>query len=647
MARVYLDHTKGGQVSLTKAFLSALQVGRDAFELYFDYFRTYTLLDPDYNLSALSRFAGPEQRRIAAELYKIEDPSKDPDWLSFWSAHDVNRVSVLFDRETVVYVTATHGSSDLPVVATGQWIQRSMQTIEVFHDFRSSGFAGEGDRRKVVYLLLAIAGRNRKLFVLDEDISRWIDARFGVVGAPFEKARTAVDVEGTGGGCDDFLDAICVLVSSELCHTEGPRIRVARANHFLGLSEDDMYAYVNSRIRGGLRKPVVVVAYDRNYGKTPLRMQIARKASKCRGHFSTLAVLSPSPSCRPFSERVRDAADCHVVCVYAERVVCLLADGWATYVAERHFSTQGLKEKLHNRHLTRLEGLSKRVTPGELQEAIAAVEAGRRGDKRRPQQNHRRRCRCPTCHASKAYDSNMSRAGPERLCSTQYTISELLRILNIDFPGDALEKIVELSVAAMDIESRTEPVSLGTPRPGPTVEYAEVDRAVLEGHVRKVQTPIMIAHTDALTEDSTWSLTSGGDDPTDTYRLLSDYWTLLLERRADCVRRKKELAQPIFDVLTNYRAAFAAYYLGYVESCRARVSEAHVESLLELESSHSGTDDELSLLKEGLSQRTAELLSRLPEARGCWKTWRSTLPGQLEAKLHRLVATYTVFSFCG
>lgn len=655
MAQVYLDYTKDGKVSLTKAFLKVLAGEKSGFDLYYEYFKKYTLIDSDYNLSALSRFSEPEQRRVVGELYHLSDQTKEPDWMSFWSAHDVNRVANLSDVEVVVYITASKDVL-LPGFATGQWIKRRMSDIEIYHDYRSTGFGrgftneggssnSSGSRSKCIYLMLAVCGATRKLYCLDCDIAMWIDKQFSVVGMPFERARTSVSVTPDDGGCEDFLDCLSLMLSSESVDVPEPRLRINCPNDFLCVSEDSVYEHLNSRIAGGLVRPCIVVAYTRNSGRVPYKVQLSRTGSKPKGHFSTLAVVSSVPSSRPFSERVPKPELCEVICLFGQYHVALLAEYWRRLIVSNHFQTSGLKEKLHNRHLTRLEGLSKKVSPGELQEVLEAAEALRRGPKRK--KHHRKKCKCQICHIKKDYNLNMSCAGPERLCSTQYTISDLLKIVNIELSDDLLERIVELSVAAMDIESKTDTVSLVTPRPGPSVEYAEIDQAVLEGHIKRVQTPIMIAHTDALTLDSTWSLTAEGDEISYTFKLMADYWTLLLERRNDCVRQKKELSQPIFDILTEYRNAFTKYYFEHVQTSRTKAAEAYQESLVELESSHEGTDEELELLKAGLSQKSSDLLAKLPEAKGCIKAWKSTLPGMLESRLSDLVCSYTVFSFCG
>jgi len=659
MAQVYLDRTRGGKISLTKGLLTALAgaTQKSAFELYGEYFKKYTLLDPDYNLSAISRFSEQEQKATLGQLFHLSDWTKDPDWLSFWSAYDVNRLSDLVDGETVIYTTSV--KEPLPGMLTGKWIRSHMQGIEIYHDYRSASFGKAvsedcenasrfecGARSRRFYFLLAIHGLEKRLYFLEdgETMAKWIDQHFSVVGMPFERLRSAVLP--CDGGCEDFLDALCLLLGSEFVDAGEPRLRIDAANDFLYVSEDEVFSHVNGRITGGVARPFIIVTFTRNTGRVPFRQQMAKSKSRQRALFTTLAVVSAVPSTRPFSERVPDLTNCDVVCIFGTLNVCLLAEDWRRAVVVNHFSTRGLKEKLQNRHLTGLEALSKKVSPADLQETLAKAESARRGAEK-AKKCLRKKCRCEHCHQRHDYDQNMSKMGPERLCSTNYTISELLKILNIEIPDNVLDAIVELSVAAMDIESKTESVCLVSPRPGPSVDYAEVDQAILEGHTKKVQTPIMIAHTDALTVDSTWSLTTEGDAPSDTFKLMSDYWDRLIDQREKCIAKKRELAKPVFDVLSEYSQAFVATYMGHLQECRARAIDAHHETMTELESSHEGTDAELTILKESLKRQFTELLEKLPDAKGCHRAWRSTLPGMLQTRLTNLIHSYTVFSFCG
>lgn len=648
MNYAFPDRTLSGKLSITKAFLTCLDATRDPIDIYKTYFLEYTLIDPDYNLSALARFSSSESLGVIRAMYRSEEPMKNPDWLSFWSPHDVNRLCDLLNIEPVIYVVSTKRA--LPDVATAGWIRESASNSEIFHDFRSTTYESPENQQCVKvqkYFLIGCCGPERRLYLLNDQVGKWLDERIAnVVGMPFEVARTTVASRNSDdGGCADFIDALCLVLSSSFAAGSEPRIRVATASEILFVSEDAIFDQVNERAVGGLAKPFIIVSFVRNAGRTSIRDKRNRGTCVKNCRFFTLGVISSVPASRPFSERVPDASKCDVVCVYAKTAVCLMAEEWRHQIVAHHFHTRGLKERLQNRHMTKLDGLSKKVSPGELQEALNKTEAQRKRD--RSKKAHRKKCKCETCHDKTDFDSNMSKVGPERLCSTNYTISDLLKILNIDYSLDTLEKIVELSIAAMDIESRTESIDLIGPNPGPGIEYAQVDLAVLEGHVKKVQTPIMIAHTDAETINSTWSLTSRGDDASDTFDLMRRYWAGVEERRRICVAKKKELAKPVFELLDEYRSAFTRCYMNHVQDSRTCAIEEYHECQAELEATHDGTDAELDLLKDSLLRKHKDLLQALPEARRCIKAWKATLPGQLETKLLDLVTSYTVFSFCG
>jgi hypothetical protein len=174
-----------------------------------------------------------------------------------------------------------------------------------------------------------------------------------------------------------------------------------------------------------------------------------------------------------------------------------------------------------------------------------------------------------------------------------------------------MEKLSELSVASMDIESMTVQVHLEPPvRQQGGILYGTIDEASLGGHLKKVQKPIMIAHTDKITidegnEDVT-VFTAVSDAEEDIYAMMRSYWAHVKSQQYKAQQLKTEIATPLFQLISSYKTT---HFEVYQQWC--------AENLVE------------------------------PDGRLITKAWYQSLPGQLEKRLRRLVVDYNVFSFYG
>ncbi len=83
------------------------------------------------------------------------------------------------------------------------------------------------------------------------------------------------------------------------------------------------------------------------------------------------------------------------------------------------------------------------------------------------------------------------------MCVYTLFVSELLKLLGADTAVnlEIVEQLCSLSMASMDIESMTVELNLEPPaRKGSGLFYGIVDDVKLQGHFKKVQKPVMIAH---------------------------------------------------------------------------------------------------------------------------------------------------------
>jgi hypothetical protein len=209
---------------------------------------------------------------------------------------------------------------------------------------------------------------------------------------------------------------------------------------------------------------------------------------------------------------------------------------------------------------------------------------------------------------------NMNDDGPERLCSYFLDITDLLQLLGADSEDNLalVDKMCQLSVAAMDIESMTMKVDLEAPvREGGGLQYGIVDGARLEGHFKKVQKPIMIAHLDELDSGTVKVFQTASDAEESMYKMMRDYWEHVKEQRKLIKNKKRELAQPLFDMIEEYKTAHFEIYWKWADT------QKQLDPTFEI------------------------------DGPGITRAWMSSFPGQLEKRLLRLVTDYTIFSFYG
>ena len=177
----------------------------------------------------------------------------------------------------------------------------------------------------------------------------------------------------------------------------------------------------------------------------------------------------------------------------------------------------------------------------------------------------------------------------------------------------------------MDVESMTVNADLFSPQINSDsgLKYAELDKAKLEDHVKKVQKPIMIAQVDAVgyaDPKKRIFLVAEEDSEAAIYRMMKKYWRAVLGAQVRCSKAKRKIAKPIFDLVQKYKDAYFA-------TCHL-----HFDSLVKL-SKELPTIKGVDELK--ISPRSLTL------------AWWQMLPGKLERAVELLVRQYNIFSFYG
>jgi len=256
-----------------------------------------------------------------------------------------------------------------------------------------------------------------------------------------------------------------------------------------------------------------------------------------------------------------------------------------------------------------------------------------------------------------------------------------------------LERLCELSIASMDIESRTVDLDNRNPRPGQGVNYAEVNSSgLLGGHPLKVQKPLMIAHVDGLSreraqklgdsESSYLLLTASGDSDADVFAMMADYWKGVLIRHLEVSAFKAKLCRPLMDQVLAYHDAFFAFcekwHRAETEDLKGVQSKDDVASAEETDQDVDDDDDDDDdsdeseeeeedvlterdyrriadeedlrvMLEAAKSKKDKELSALKPETfkKLTRRAWQASLHGRIQTSLERLVRHYTVFSFYG
>lgn len=614
------DLCNSKKLSLSKGLLANVTPNYTGLEIYAKYFAPFCIVDEDSNISALGRTKNSEAQ-VRNSMYNLLEPEKDPAFFNFGSHHDVNRLAKMLDLEIVIY----------------RYVKSSL-CLEIFHDFRA--FQTAERKRKPVFFVVTCSGQlhkvNDSLDVYFEDQNYFFSKPDSRTNLPAFTCRELYDANCSC--CDNVSSVRLVLKATSFLldlpdPTPSSKILSELANDATTLLEHSMNVVESakencciSRLGAELfdiwNEKILIVGFCRSLASLTVRRPAARKLpAKC--YFSTLLVVGPVSASM---KELNLSEFTKVVCIYAEQNICLLDKPYVSEIISSFLKTSDRDKPIGGNYLR---------LPPPLPQGEAAEERRRQREEKNKNKKANQKiklCKCSLCNL-KTFDDNMSRAGPERLCVAPLCPRELLQLLGIDTPENlaALDRMCELSVASMDIESMTLSVDLEPPNSSSRFPYAEIDSAQLGGHFKKIQKPIMISHVDALTfhlpASERLTLTAVSDDESSFYEMLKIYWNRVVELQNACRLEKKKLSEPIRQVISQYKKVYFEeankWYSGLSPfDPESGIFDTHRgEAIGKIEASHS-----------------------LPAlARGWWQL----LPGQLEAQLNNLQRDYHVFSFYG
>ena len=542
---------------LSKTLLDSVSDNVSGLDLYKRYFESFALADADANLSCLK--SRPKQvDKVVNSMYKSKHPSHEPTFFSVDSFHDLCRLSTLMQTEIVIYWSVD---------------ETRRAAFNIFHDFR----------------LLSATPKEVKIFLITTD------KRVQHYSQPENDIRVEVN----------YMSSKTALFECDWATTISKLIDLPLDTPALLQKVPDDLQENREALYNVWQKPVLFVALCKTKMSTVSNKWLRQTPSN--SHFVTVALVGP-----PIGQMsLNDLQGIeHVVCFVGGqspvKQICLLKDSFRKHVLANLIRTTH-KDKLYNRDYLQLPKVTK--------DAQAKAADERKAKKKKfvsRAELKGRKCVCEIC-SDPSYTANMSKVGPEKLITYSPDVTELLRFLGLDSDANikAVEKLCELSVASMDIESTTVPLDLAKPvDPSTGVRHSVIDKIILEGHLQKIQKPLMIAHLDSLmpNEDPKVFVVQS-DSEEAIYAMMREYWAFVRARQQHCKAVKEELVEPILAVINEYRLKHTQFHMDW---WRDRTQDA-------------GEDEK-------------------PDIAG---TWRNSIPGKLSTALSKLISNYAIFSFYG
>ena len=596
------DLTDSGTKCFAKALLDFLNAEGSGFETYYSFISSFFLSDNDLRLSAVWSRPGL-QEKIARQFYKPKDPSSEPQLFSFYSSPTLSKLCKHTGSEIVLYkefgsAAAAGGVNRAPIFFP-YFDQRCLRTVQTREGLlRPEGFqfrAGKTSR----FFNDRYLTPSENLDNVDGDFNAWgLSSNFAFASKPSNSVSLWTDVGVCkaaetcllAGSSDSFDLGSTLNLTAELLPLQCP-------GQLLESPE-----LVESCLWRRWGKKVLMVTFthhqltlaERSNGRKSTTKGLISSSSSSSGRavfpepsrckFVVLAFVRP-PGCDDDNDddkskqgevgvsQLGSLSGVPVVAYWGSGLCCLLSERYAESVRQSFFRTEGSGERLSNAKLRSYVPPSKARSDFRRQQL-----ADRKSDRSKKVNSLKKWCRCFVCSGDKSFDVNMSRAGPEKLVTADLTLEQLLKLLGL-WEGEStsrlLDQVCQLSVAAMDIESRTVELDLERPGPGPNVRYGEIDSAALETHSRCAQIPVMLAHIDGLSgqRDSRDLLTVDDDSEAGVRDVMKKYLCRVLDGQLRCSKKKSELLRPLFERTAAYKKS----YVDYCSSWKASTLQAFEE----------------------------------------------------------------------
>ena len=557
-------------------------------KLFSSYLRSFVLVGMDLNLNAFSRWANGE-RDFYSSLFGKND-KKEPKNFSFSNQFDVARLGQMLNLNLIFYCAES---------------EKDLHRLNVFHNY--TDFEDPTEPRKSYNFLLTYSGQ-LFFFFPSPDFKDIVRASLIHITANPEEEVTKLDVLGLG-------ESLCRLLECEDSFSESEVLSKVKSVRDLVYADSGV-----TEILSTLPAPLVVAVYTRrgSISGNKKKKGDGQMFNKCVLEIVYKSdILNYNASGRNSTFKLPSIEEIDFLVSPAGTNALARANN---FIREKMYGLLGLlsaEDKFDCSYV--FSGMS----PGKDFDDRLRVKRAKAEEKRRkkyaregePEKKKRRKipeenCECKICRDSMAeYEFNMNLEGPEQLLTIDFSCRDLLSLLGLDTEENLaiVNRMVEMSIASFDIESKT--VDVDSTKPDSS-QFAELDPQMsVEGHCKKVQRPIMIAHMDALDPgDHPQSWTVDGDDEKQCYKMFKRYFDNVLMRRNRAESIKYRLCEPLFATLTIW-----------------------IEELTKFLRERPPDPDEKD---------------EHPEVR-ILAAVRNSLPGRLVKKLGELCHLYVVFSFYG
>ena len=510
--------------------------------------------------------------------------------------------------------------------------------LEIFHDFRVLR-----SRVKKSLQIYFVVTRFKQLFKVNNSLDEYFEAHDYFFSKPFGFERaTLSSFRDRDSELDDPLATRLVLkasafllglpdplplpeIAAELLDEDLKAVGLIELSSKFEANalDSDRISSLGTKLFEFWKEKILFVGFCRSLSSVTVRLPARRRLPE-NCYFETLLVVGPQTASMKdlnLSEVTK------VICLYANEHICLLDKPFAASVIATYLKSTERDRPVGGNYLKLPKNLPRSEAAAERRKEKEAKRKKNRADSKV------KLCKCPTCTSS-TFDDNMSKAGPERLCVAPLCARELLQLMGLASSENLkiIDRMCELSIASMDIESMTLQLDLNPPNSAKSFPYAEIDSAQLGGHFKKVQKPIMISHVDALTfhlpASERLTLTASTDEESSFYEMIKLYWNRVVALQDACRKEKTRISKPITDVIATYQKVY------FEEANKWHSENSRVDS---------NSDRVFVEDRAAVTKALEETHSMAALARGWWQL----IPGQLEAQLNRMKRDYNIFSFYG
>jgi hypothetical protein len=323
------DLCSSGNVCLSKALLGAVVPGRSGLSVYADYFKLFSLVDDDNNLSCLKR-SRKSERRVRNSMFGSSTPAKDPAHFSFDSQFDVERLGNLLGLDIVIYIADAKFSH-----------------LSIFHDFRSHS---SSPTPRPCSWFLTTAGRKgtRRLHRLPFDLDSLFET-----SSPFFSLEDAPRTD--SAGYDRFLDAVSQLLELDRLPVGVPELEGNFKQLFRRVSERCWKTTVLDLIeRRWAGQKVAIVAYCR-LQKTPVALSHFTRgglADAISSHYFAPLIFFGGSDATSMSKLSLTVDNFRVVCLYAGNYLSVLSPPFVEHVISSLYRTRNSDKPSPNKYLS-------------------------------------------------------------------------------------------------------------------------------------------------------------------------------------------------------------------------------------------------------------------------------------------------------